>query len=201
DGRFTWRVRAHDADTAGGGSAPASFRVGAGAGPPTPPPLVSPVEGAHLGVRRPTLVVGDAGSADLLPLAYAFEVYRVAADGTLTLVDQVVGMPEGIGTTIWTVPSDLDDGAYAWRARASDPAQAGPWMATAHFTVSVDVPPAPPTGLAAVPGDASVSLSWRASPEPDVVGYRVYRGPSAAGPFVRVGSPVAPSFSDTALVN
>jgi hypothetical protein len=201
NGRFTWRVRASDGQAAGEWSAPAAFRVDAVAEPPTAPAPVSPVEAARLETRRPTLVVANASSPDGLALTYAFEVYRVAGDGTLRLVDQVAGIPEGVGTTSWTVSVDLDDGSYAWRARASDPAQTGPWMPSAHFTVSIDVPPAPPAGLAAVPGYASVALSWRASTEPDVVGYRVYRAPSATGPFLRVGSPVVASFEDRGLVN
>ena len=47
---------------------------------------------------------------------------------------------------------------------------------------------APPSGLlVATNGFGGVDLSWNASPD-SVLGYHVYRGPTAAGPFVRVNS-------------
>jgi hypothetical protein len=52
-----------------------------------------------------------------------------------------------------------------------------------------------------VPGDAEVALTWNASPEPDVRGYRVYRGTSAGGPHGFVASTVAPSFRDIGLAD
>jgi hypothetical protein len=126
-------------------------------------------------VRRPDLVVSNASSPEGLALTYTFELYRVEAGGPV-LVDQAAGVPEGPSQTTWTPSVDLADGAYSWRARAVDTLpQPGPWMDSAHFTVAVDVAPAPPIGLAATPGDGQVALQWNASPEPDVVGYRVYR--------------------------
>ena len=41
-------------------------------------------------------------------------------------------------------------------------------------------PPSAPTGLVASPGNNSVGLSWAANAEPDVAGYRVYRGTEPA---------------------
>jgi fibronectin type 3 domain-containing protein len=37
------------------------------------------------------------------------------------------------------------------------------------------IPPSPPTGLVAFPLPQGMELTWTANPEPDVVGYRVYR--------------------------
>jgi fibronectin type 3 domain-containing protein len=36
-------------------------------------------------------------------------------------------------------------------------------------------PPAPPRGLTAIPAPGTVSLSWSANVEPDILGYLVYR--------------------------
>ena len=74
-------------------------------------------------------------------------------------------------------------------------------VATWRFEVLVDPPPAAPTGLRAVAGDARVRLDWNASPEPDVTGYRVYRSPTAGGPYAFVAAVAAPGFDDLGLTN
>jgi subtilase family serine protease/Tol biopolymer transport system component/fibronectin type 3 domain-containing protein len=201
NGTYSWQARAHDGQVNGEWTPVTQFRVNAVEEPPTAPTVVSPAEGAVVGTRQVTLVVGNATSPDGLTLTYAFELYAVGPSDELTLIEQIEGVTEGAQTTQWTPETLLADGPYAWRARASDGIHPSPWTPTTHFTVAVDAPPAAPTGLAAVPGDAQVSLSWNASPEPDVVGYRVYRGTTAGGPYDLVGSPTASSFVDTGLTN
>ena len=201
DASFTWRARANDGEASGGWTTPASFRVNAVPAPPTAPTLVSPAEASTVDARRPPLVVANATSPEGLPLTYSFELSAVGADGGLTLVAQIAGVPEGVATTTWTLPLDLADGDYSWRARAIDPLQPGPWMTSAHFRVHVDVRPAPPTGLQATPGDGRVALAWTPSPEPDVSGYRVYRGATAGGPYRFVATTPTPSFVDLGLAN
>lgn len=68
-------------------------------------------------------------------------------------------------------------------------------------------PPATPTGLAAVPGNGSIDLSWEPNTEPDLAGYLVYRQPVAADgtlagtPTRLTPAPVpAPAFSDRTAV-
>src|SRR5262249_10153015 len=159
----------------------ASFSVNAVPSPPTAPKLSSPADNAVVDLPRPTLSVTNATSHDGLPLTYSFEVFLVGSGGTLDLVAQVAGVPEGAATTSWVLPVDLKEGLSSWRAGAADPFQTGPWMTSAFFRVQIDVPPQPPAGLQAAPGDRRVTLTWTASPEPDVVGYRVYRGTAAGG--------------------
>jgi hypothetical protein len=52
--------------------------------------------------------------------------------------------------------------------------------------VCVDIkdvaPPAPPAGVATLAGADAVDLSWSPSAEPDLAGYRVYRGPEGGAP-------------------
>jgi hypothetical protein len=52
--------------------------------------------------------------------------------------------------------------------------------------VCVDIkdvaPPAPPAGVATLAGTDAVDLSWSPSAEPDLAGYRVYRGPEGGAP-------------------
>src|SRR5262249_52729912 len=182
NGRFTWRARAHDGQVAGDWSAPARFRVNAVRQAPTAPVPVAPAEGATLTVRNPALVVTNATSPDGLALTYGFDLSDDAPP-LPQLVAATSGLPEGDVTTARTPPLDLPDGPYAWRVQAFDGELYGQWSATARFTVLVDAPPLPPTNLTAVPGDTRVDLSWRASTEPDVVGYRLFRGLQTGGPY------------------
>ncbi len=48
------------------------------------------------------------------------------------------------------------------------------------------IPPSPPTGLVAFPLPQGMELTWIANPEPDVVGYRVYRRRVFEGAFQRL---------------
>ena len=198
---FTWSARASDGELSGPWGAPAAFRVDAVAEPPTAPVPLWPADGAVVEQRRPALVVENATSPDGLALTYTFELESVADGGSTTPVERVENVPEGPGTTTWTPSIDLADGAYQWRARAFDSRQTGPWSPTWRFDVLVDPPPAPPTGLRAVAGDARVRLDWNASPEPDVKGYRVYRSTTAGGPHAFVAAVAAPAFDDLGLTN
>jgi flagellar hook assembly protein FlgD/Tol biopolymer transport system component len=201
NGSYAWSARAHDAELAGPWTPAWRFRVNTVQEPPSAPTLVAPSEGAVLDERRPALVVDNATSPDGASLSYRFELSRLAADGTLAVVERASGIPEGSGTTAFTPSAELDDGSYSWTARAEDAAVPGPWMASAHFRVAVDRPPAAPTGVAAAAGDARIDLTWRASPEPDVVGYRVYRSRTSGGDYALVAETTAPRYSDLGLAN
>jgi hypothetical protein len=55
-------------------------------------------------------------------------------------------------------------------------------------------PPAAPAGLAAVPGNGAIDLSWEPNTEPDLAGYIVYRQPVAAdGTLTEVPMRLTPS--------
>ena len=68
---------------------------------------------------------------------------------------------------------------YRYRVRPLRRSKAGWIEGSASDIVTITprdtFPPAPPEGLRAVRTAATVELSWLASPEQDVVGYRVYR--------------------------
>lgn len=59
--------------------------------------------------------------------------------------------------------------------------------------------PAVPTGLAAVPGNNQVSLSWATSA--GATSYNVKRSTTSGGPYSTIGSPTSASFTDTTAVN
>jgi hypothetical protein len=62
-------------------------------------------------------------------------------------------------------------------------------------------PPAPPQALYSVTGDGSVTLHWVKNTEPDLAGYRVYRGPSYAGPYSPLATTGATNYADNTPVN
>lgn len=91
-----------------------------------------------------------------------------------------------------------NDRAYYYAVRAirpDGPAEGEP--STRVVATPVDTtPPSPPTELVAIPSEGAVRLVWAASPEPDVVGYVVYRA-EPGRPLVRVGSTRAPQTTFT----
>jgi hypothetical protein len=64
-------------------------------------------------------------------------------------------------------------------------------------------PPAAPAGLAATPGDGSVSLAWNDNGEPDVAGYNVYRSLGSGGPYSQLNGALVGSsaYVDTSVTN
>jgi len=62
-------------------------------------------------------------------------------------------------------------------------------------------PPSSPTGLAATPGDGSVSLDWNDNGEGDLAGYTVYRGTSSGGPYNSLNGTLltASQYTDTGV--
>ena len=80
-------------------------------------------------------------------------------------------------------------------------AKAGAGEAQSELSKEVDITPldtfpaSAPVGLAAVPSTASVELAWERNPEPNVIGYRVYRA-TANGAFAPLGDVQLPAYSD-----
>jgi predicted small lipoprotein YifL len=62
-------------------------------------------------------------------------------------------------------------------------------------------PPAPPAGLTAIAGAAFIALSWEASPEIDLAGYKVWRKETGQADFVLIKtlSAAESSWSDAAV--
>ena len=73
-----------------------------------------------------------------------------------------------------------------------------------HPTVAkpkIPVFPAQPTGLQARGGSQKVALSWNANKESNLRGYKVFRSATPVGPFSKVSSVKANTFTDTGLEN
>jgi fibronectin type 3 domain-containing protein len=74
--------------------------------------------------------------------------------------------------------------ADSWSKLPADGStEAGPAESPTGGEPPDTTPPAPPTGLAATAGDATVSLDWNDNNEPDFDVYDVYRSTSAGGPY------------------
>ncbi len=62
-------------------------------------------------------------------------------------------------------------------------------------------PPAAPQAVYSVTGDRLVTLYWVRNTEPDLAGYRVYRGPAYEGPFTPLALTGVTSYVDANLTN
>jgi predicted small lipoprotein YifL len=81
---------------------------------------------------------------------------------------------------------------YAVRALRVDAraTAAGPATAVVAATPALTTPPGAPADLVAIASPGAVRLAWRASPEPNVAQYAVYRA-MGTGAFIRIGTVLA----------
>ncbi|MBN1260334.1 MAG: SBBP repeat-containing protein, partial [Anaerolineae bacterium] len=138
---------------------------------PQPPVLVAPGNGTSITDTTPTLVWQASSSDDVAG-------YRLNVDGAIT----------DVGNVTSTTLSTLADGAYIWTVVAYDQANNSSTVpATRTFTVDT-TPPTPPTLITpeddAFLNDATPTLRWQASPDPDVAGYQL----DLAGALIDVGN-------------
>lgn len=79
------------------------------------------------------------------------------------------------------------------------------WDSTGAYWPPIDpndtTPPAPPTGLVAVPEDGRVLLSWNANTEDDLGSYEIGRSLSAGGPHTVIAQTGATSYADDGVQN
>lgn len=82
-------------------------------------------------------------------------------------------------------PEPLQDGlTWFYRVRAYSPAGLLSAIASETVAATTALPPKPPEDLRAYSRQPRrVPLSWRASEDPNVIGYRVERSPTSRGPF------------------
>jgi hypothetical protein len=58
-----------------------------------------------------------------------------------------------------------------------------------------------PTKIVARSGKSAISLYWEDPPEQKAAGYKLYRGLSKEGPYIKVAQPKDPQYTDTGLEN
>jgi len=155
------------------------FSFGAPAVPDTTPPAAPAGLTATAGEHSVTLDWADVGDAS------TYGVYRdgnrVATTGSSAYTD--TGLAAG---TIYTYRVTAVDAS----GNESAPSNEASAVPTADTT-----PPATPSGLAAVAGNAQVVLDWADNGEPDFGSYRVYRDGT------QVASVTASGYTDTAVTN
>ena len=191
--RYTYTVTTTDAQGRTSGPSP---RVSARliAVPEPPADLrATPGEGRVQLTWSPPERLRD-GSPVQAPLVY--EVLRAAgADEDPTPVARTEP-----GATTFVDPAAENDRTYWYAVRAvrteAETTAEGPASARVTATPRDMTPPSAPTALVAVPSTAAVQLVWRASAEPDVAGYIVYRT-DAAGVAARVGTTRVPDTTFT----
>jgi hypothetical protein len=127
--------------------------------PPDPPVLLSPPDGSTTSDDTPALSWQPSPSSDVAG-------YTVNLSGTVTDVGNV---------TQYDVTPPLATGTYTWTVAAYDLA-ANSSSYPDSWSLIVDVtPPEPPTLLSPTNGatsdDTAPTLTWQASPSPDVAGY------------------------------
>ncbi|PJJ57485.1 fibronectin type 3 domain-containing protein [Mumia flava] len=196
---YTYVIRALDeAGQASADSDPVEATPKADAGDQTPPAAPTGLE-ATAGDGEVALS-WTANTEDDLD---SYTIYRTSGTGE---PDELVDTVDA-GTTEYTDAGVENDTAYTYAITATDDsANESPLSATAGATPTDLTAPAAPGGLEAVGSDAAVELSWTASAEDDVAGYRVYRGESE--PVEVDGDGIAgpellptPAYTDTDVTN
>ncbi len=154
--QYFWRV--YSANIGGEGQPSAVFSFTTMIGPPAPPLLQAPPNGAVNVSRTPYLDWSDVSGAT----SYRVHVSTDSLFNTL-IVNMVVG------PSSYQVTSQLlANTTYYWRVQAIGPGGTGNWSTVWHFTTIPAVPPVPtlisPTnGQTLVPLD--VMFDWTDSPE------------------------------------
>lgn len=109
-----------------------------------------------------------------------------------------------IGGTTFVVTGLTNGVLYDFAVSAVDTsANESPKSATVSATPGDSVPPAAPTGLAGVPGDTIVDLTWTPNAEGDLAGYNVYYRVTGDTAWIQKNGALvgSPSYSVTGLAN
>ncbi len=180
--RYFWRARARDRFAASDWMSKASVFADSANDPPSAPTLSSPAAATEVATRNPVLTVGNGLDPEGGALTYSFELYS----GSVLLLSASV--PETAGETSLLVATPLDEnGAYTWRARASDGELDSDWMPEAGFRVNTsNDPPTTPAPLRPLGGvdvataQPELSAKGGLDPEAEAVSHRfeIDRSPS-----------------------
>ena len=165
-----------------GGRSPHSIRVSA---TPVPPPAAPANLIALAGNSRVSL------TWEPVTAATGYSVKRATSPGGPFVTVARVTPPSYLD-------ADVTNGTtYYYQVRTATGVVKGPLTPTVQATPTA--PPAVPTGLTAVPGHASITLTWK--PAPGATAYHVKRASGSSGFYETVGSSEGPRWEDIGLAN
>jgi len=113
------------------------------------------------------------------------------SDPSVTIRVFFNGDPDPVTTTAnfmgqWSLePSAHSDGTYSITARAENAAGNSPL--SDPVTITIDRFVNPPSGVTLTALNTQIHVNWTASPDPDVIGYEVWRS-AAGGSYVKIHS-------------
>lgn len=156
--------------------------------------VVAPAENASL--ARTVILQGRASSAAGIRTVEILIGDQVVATEQPADFQQTVDISYNWDTRFEPGTSKLaSNGYYVVGVRATANGEDNTDFAT--VPVKVDNIPTSPGGLRGAIENGSVRLEWFANPEPDIVGYRIFR--RRGGSFSAVGTSEEPGFLDTPL--
>jgi|GEM_PF-3033016 len=126
----------------------------------------------------------------------SFSVERSVGGGAFTPIATL-----GTNSTSFQDTGLAASTTYLYRVRASNGGGDSAYSNTGSATTQPGSTQAPsaPTALSATAGNAQVSLSWSGSSA--ATSYNIKRATVSGGPYVKVGTSTAPSFTNTGLTN
>ncbi|MFL6005040.1 MAG: LamG-like jellyroll fold domain-containing protein [Gaiellaceae bacterium] len=167
------------------------------------PPRADSIQHAALGTAMNSTGVAAGFFQGAMDEARIWNVARTQAQIQAT---KDLELPSATGLVgRWGLNEGGGTSATASAGTANGTVVNGGWVAGAP--VSTDAtPPAQPQGLAATPGDGSVSLNWTPNSDADLAGYNLYRATTAPVPTTGTavnGSTLltSPGYIDTGLTN
>jgi fibronectin type 3 domain-containing protein len=100
-----------------------------------------------------------------------------------------------------TIDRGLTDGTtyYYLATSVNSLGESAPSSGISATPIAPALPPPPPDGLLATPGNSQVSLSWNETPE--AAGYRVYRATVPGGPYAPIVAVPVSLYTDIGLTN
>jgi fibronectin type 3 domain-containing protein len=178
----TYYYEVTSVDSGGEGARSSEVSVSPHVLPPAPPTNLSATAGNTSATLQWTGAQG----------ATSYNIYRSTASGQETLLQSGITITSFVntgltnGTTYYYEVTSVDSG--------------GEGIRSSEVSVSPHVlPPAPPTNLAAVPGNDQVGLSWTASS--GATSYNVYRSSSSGNEVLYHSGVAGTSYTDTGVTN